>query len=194
MSEWTVLDWVFVGLAALGAARGAMIGLSRQFFALATLAAAVGLSVHFQPLLAARMAGGDEPGELIRVIAYAAVFLAVCATMLILRLVGRLLFRFSFSPPVERLGGAAVGLVTTALAIVAAVIGLNLIPHAGLRRVLSEDSRLGRRIVALAPRMYAELSERIPLPARSASETHPASPSADAVAPADEVAPAPIPP
>ncbi len=89
-------------------------------------------------------------------------FIVVCTAAALLRMVGRCIFRFAFSPVIERIGGAVVGALTTALILAAALVGLNLIPHAGLRQVLREDSRIAPRVLAAAPAMYREIAARVP--------------------------------
>lgn len=165
MSELNVLDWVIVALLALGAVRGALIGFSRQVFSFVMLGAAVWTAAHVQPQLAQRIAGAEGPPDaLARALAYVLIFVGVCAAALLLRLVARLLFRFSFSPLIERLGGALLGLGTTALAVIASIVVLTLIPHEGLHRVVAEESWAGRRVVETFPRLYRELAEKYPLP------------------------------
>lgn len=165
MSELNVLDWVIVSLLLLGAVRGALIGLSRQVFSFAMLGAAVWASVRFQPDVAQRIAGADtSPDALARAVAYVLLFTSVCVGAVLLRMVGRWLFRFSFSPLVERLGGALLGLGSTALAIVAVLVLLTLIPHEGLHRVVAEESWSGRRVMQIFPRLYREFAEKYPLP------------------------------
>ncbi len=165
MSELNVLDWVIVALLALGAVRGALIGFSRQVFSFVMLGAAVWAAARFQPQLAQRIAGAEGPPDaLARALAYVLIFAGVCTGALLLRLVARCLFRFSFSPLIERLGGALLGLGTTALAVIAAIVLLTLIPHQGLHRVVAEESWAGRRVVDTFPRLYRELAEKYPLP------------------------------
>lgn len=196
MASFTVLDYVFGGLLLLGAVRGALIGLSRQLFTLLTLAAAVWLSLRFQPDLARRMAGGaDSPDALLRAAAFVLIFAGVFVVAMLGRGIGRLLFRFTFSPLVDRAGGALVGMATTGLIIVAAIAMLSLVPHESLHRTVTEESWLGRRVAALFPRLFEEISQRIPfaLPSLPESEA-PAAPPETPTPPAQPDATTPAPP
>ena len=67
MSALNVLDWVIIALLALGAVRGAVMGLSRQMFSFLMLGAAIWVAARFQPQLAQRMAGAEgSPDALAR--------------------------------------------------------------------------------------------------------------------------------
>ncbi|MCX7818647.1 MAG: CvpA family protein [Kiritimatiellae bacterium] len=195
-ADLSVLDWVIAALLVLGAVRGALIGLSRQIFSFVMLGAAVWAAARFQPALAQRIAGSEAPPDaLARALAYVLLFAGVCAGALLIRLVARLLFRFSFSPLLERIGGAALGLLTTALGAIAALVLLTMIPHEGLHRVVAEESWAGRQVTGLFPRLYRELAEKYPLPEwaqQLSDEAAPLPPAGTTATAAPTNAPAPV--
>jgi uncharacterized membrane protein required for colicin V production len=191
MLQLNVLDYVIIALAVIGAIRGAMLGLSCQLFTLLSLAVSVAVAVVYQPRLVAHMAGvdGTTSDSLMRLAAYVLLFVGTLVVFWLLRGVGRRLFRFSFTPWLERVGGAALGLLSSALMLMAAVLALSLVPIAPLRQAVAEESWVGRQITSKFPRLYRELAEQHawpPWPVTGGEGNPPAASRAEPVAPTNQ--------
>jgi membrane protein required for colicin V production len=182
----------FVDLAAgayllWGLVRGFRRGLSRELFRLITILVAVGAGWRlYRPF-------GEKIAEVTRLaeqgsglMAFVLSFLAAGFAMVVLRWVLRNLAEFSFKGQLERLGGAAAGLLRCGLVAAAVISVCSLCPIDFISTRFAEGSLFGRVVNAYLLPAYTALAEGhpeldLPLPG----------PQGDGRQPADAAGPSP---
>lgn len=172
MSGWGSLhglDYLFLGLVAAGAIRGIVRGLSRELLVLAAMGVIVWASGRwYGEASAVIQRGGQLSPESCDLVAFGLLVVGLFLAFLLLRLLLKPFVKFSFSGPVERLGGGAIGAIEAAFAGAAAMIALSLIPDEGLHRTVTQDSAIGSRLTAAFPTVYDRVAERYHLPGMEA--------------------------
>jgi len=162
MPEIHIIDYAFAGLLLLGAIRGAVVGMTRQVYSLATLVAAVWVAGRYHAALAAKMvAGGHMSERTAEATAYMALLIGVWLAALILRLVLGMVFTAKFKPAFERTGGAAIGLIITAILASAVLAAAGMTQNETVRQAVTERSWVGRRMAQYVPAIRERLSGRL---------------------------------
>lgn len=170
---WTGLSefgahWVdLVALAFLiyGLIRGVLRGFSGELARLLYVLAAVAGASLARPFLSGLLLGhtrlNDEDADRLG-LALAAVL--SIAAVLLLRLLIRKLFQFSFKGKLEKIGGAVLGLATAGVLVSAVFVLAAHAPWPGVREVAQSGSISGRTAKFLFPPLYRQLAGRMDLP------------------------------
>ena len=143
-----------VGLLALliGALRGLIRGLSREFGDMVTALAAFAVALRFHgpfgEAVAARTRLDLPPA---RAIAFALLAVAAIVILAVCRLILRLFGQITFIPLVNRAGGLLAGLVRSAALLAVMFAVMNLWPHEYLNRTFGEESALGALLLRAVP-------------------------------------------
>ena len=162
MTLGNVVDIIAVALVAISGVRGFFRGLSGE---LAQLAGTVGALLFgllaYDPTTTWLMTYtvlGDDP-RMARAVAFVGTILAASVAMVLLRYIVRRVVRVVVEGSADRWLGLAAGSVRTTLIVVILFLALNMIPHPYLNRVFGEESRIGRRVASLLPRLEARVPE-----------------------------------
>ena len=127
---------------------GMIKGLVRILIGIAAIVAAFGLAARYHQPLADRLSGLEIPSQLMMLVTYVLIFLAVMLAGGIVAYLMRKLLRAAMLSWADRLGGAALGLVAAMLT--AALLILPLLAYSPLGGTLLRGSVLAPYVTAVA--------------------------------------------
>jgi membrane protein required for colicin V production len=163
MFDLTLVDYLLMGFLGVGLLRGISRGLSGELARLLGLAAAIGAAWYFRGPV------GDYVSETTTLSETQADTLSLAALMVggllifwALMLVLKKIMEFSFKGPLERLGGALLGVARAAVVLAIVLILLAQFAPAGVKEPVLEDSRIGRQAMQQLLPVYEELVARYP--------------------------------
>jgi membrane protein required for colicin V production len=174
------VDAVVLAFLLYGLIRGSIRGFSGELARLLYLSGALLGTSLAHPILADLLSHHTrlDATDADRIGLILAAGLAILLVLLI-RLLVKKLFQFSFRGKLERVGGALLGLMTVFILVSAVFILAARTPWPGVRSIARSDSLTGRTANHLFPPLYKQMARWVslpPLPPESGGEADPAAP------------------
>lgn len=158
------LDIVIGAILLFGLIRGAIRGLASELIRLLGLVLVVIGARAATPFIAQGLLG-RLPEDRVEGVGFLIALLAATIAVLLLRLALRKVLKLTFSGKLERLGGAGIGLLVTAIFCAAGLVLAALGPWPTVRETIRHRSWAGQRAHEWFPPMYEMLADRYHLPA-----------------------------
>ena len=158
-----MIDYVLLGFLGVGLLRGVFRGLSGELASLLGLAAAIGAAWYFRGSIGAYLSEStsltdSQADTLSMAVLIVGGLLIFWALMIILKKI----MEFSFKGPLERIGGALIGVARAAVVLAIFFILVAQFAPESVRQPVLDDSRIGREAMVHLVPVYEELVARYP--------------------------------